>query len=235
MNVSVVIPTVNESATISQAIQRAWLAGASQVVVSDGGSDDETRAIANQLDCQVVSSPRGRGVQLNVGAEGACGDVLLFLHADNWLVAGAIDQIRLAMRKPCVQCGAFRQRIESAGLAYRLLELGNGLRVRVGGIPFGDQGIFVRRQLFFEVGGFPRVPIMEDVLLMKRLRCRTRPVLLNGPIHVSPRRWQQNGVFRQTVRNWLLQAALSAGIPPNDLARFYPTQTTRQPDCYNAH
>ena len=227
MKVSVVMPSVNEAATIGQAIQRAWLAGASQVVVSDGGSVDNTGEIANQHDCTVVTSPRGRGIQLNVGAEQACGDVLLFMHADNWLVVGAIDQIRSAMQNPRVQCGAFRQRIESNGFAYRLLELGNGLRARIRGVPFGDQGIFVRRRLFFDVGGFANVAIMEDVLLMQRLRCRTRPILLNGPIHVSPRRWQQNGVAAQTLRNWLLQVGLGLGIAPNELARFYPNHTHR--------
>ena len=225
MNVSVVIPTFNESSTIRAAVERAWLAGADQVVVADGQSEDDTCELARQTACDLICCDRGRGVQLNAGAERAWGEVLLFLHSDNWLPENAIAQIRTAMHSSFVQCGAFRQRIESPHMAYRLLEFGNGLRARVCGVPFGDQGIFLRRERFFSVGGFPNVPIMEDLVLMKRLRWQTRPILLPGPIHVSPRRWQQNGVVGQTVRNWMLQTRYSLGISPTELAKYYPAHS----------
>jgi rSAM/selenodomain-associated transferase 2 len=228
MDVSVIIPTLNEAATIRQAIHRAWAAGASQVVVVDGRSEDETYALAGQCDCDAICCNRGRGIQLNAGADLARGEVLLFLHADNWLSAGAVDQIRSTMQNPLVQCGAFRQRIESPDFSFRMVEFGNNLRVRFCGVPFGDQGIFVRHQLFRDVGGFPNVEIMEDMLLMKRIRCRTRPILLPGPLHVSPRRWQQNGVLQQTLRNWTLQVALTLGVAPHDLARYYPAPTAKR-------
>jgi len=107
------------------------------------------------------------------------------------------------------------------GIAYRLLERGNAVRAARLGLPYGDQGIFLRRSLFDRVGGFAEVAIMEDLLLMKRVRRLTRPVLLRGPLYVSARRWQRNGVVRQTARNWLLVAALHLGAKPERLAAWY--------------
>ena len=117
--------------------------------------------------------------------------------------------------------GAFSQRIDAGGLAFRLLEWGNARRARWLGLPYGDQAIFVRREAFFAAGGFPDVPLMEDVLLMQRLRRRAWPLLLPGPVHVSARRWQRHGVVRQTIRNWALLAAFASGISPERLARYY--------------
>jgi rSAM/selenodomain-associated transferase 2 len=169
----------------------------------------------------VIAAPRGRGVQQNSGAKTATGDVFLFLHADNWLSGNVADQMERAFRGSSRLHGAFHQRIDADGLAYRLLERGNAERIRWLGLPYGDQAIFVRRETFFAVGGFPEVPLMEDVLLMQRLRRRSWPLLLSGPVHVSPRRWQQHGVLRQTLRNWTLLVALTAGASPERLARFY--------------
>ncbi len=138
------------------------------------------------------------------------------------------------MAESQADCGAFRQQIEAEGLLYRWLERGNAWRVRRRGLPYGDQGIFVRRPLFEELGGFPDVRLMEDVLLMKALRRRAWPALLPGPLHVNARRWRRQGVIRQTIRNWLLLSAARAGVHPNRLARFYalhcPPEKQRPPD-----
>jgi hypothetical protein len=120
-----------------------------------------------------------------------------------------------------VSVGAFRQKITSPRPIYRWIEKGNAVRARCWGMPYGDQGIFVRRDTFFELGGFPEVPIMEDVIFMRKFRRRTRIVLLPGPLHVSPRRWEQSGPLTQTVRNWGLLVAERVGVPPRRLARWY--------------
>lgn len=153
--------------------------------------------------------------------------MLLFLHADNWLAPDAVEQIRRALTDEDAAGGAFRQRIEAEGAAYRLLERGNAWRARRRGLPYGDQGIFVRRDLFFQLGGFPEVDLMEDLLFMKRFRRVARPLLLEGPLYVDPRRWARCGVVRQTGRNWLLLLAARLGVSPNRLARFYPPHIER--------
>jgi hypothetical protein len=158
---------------------------------------------------------------LNAGAHVSQGDVLLFQHADNCLCQGAAAQIREALASPETPGGAFRQWIEASGWRYRLLEAGNACRVRWIGLPYGDQAIFLRRALFFELGGFPEVPLLEDLLLMQRVRRHGRVALLPGPLHVSARRWERYGVLRQTLRNWTLLAGFAAGIPLERLASYY--------------
>jgi len=222
LRVSVVIPALNEEACIQQAVEGAWDCGAWEVILADGGSRDRTLLLAERCGAEVLSAPRGRASQQNAGAARARGELLLFLHADNWLPRNAAEQITQACGDQAVLVGAFRQRIEATGRLYRMLESGNAWRARRLGIPYGDQGIFVRRDLFHRVGGFPDVPLMEDFLLMKRLRRFTRPVLLPGPLHVSARRWQRYGILRQTLRNWALVAAASLGVSPHRLASFYP-------------
>jgi len=154
--------------------------------------------------------------------------VLLFLHADNWLERNAIAQIRSALRDPSVLGGAFRQHIDAPGHCYRLLEWGNAARVRWRGLPYGDQGIFLRRTVFEQLGGFPQIELMEDLYLMRRLRRLARPVLLPGPLHVSARRWRRHGLIRQTLRNWALLTAERCGVSPDQLARYYPPHTSLQ-------
>jgi hypothetical protein len=147
--------------------------------------------------------------------------VLLFLHADCWLAPDAHLQLVEALFDERTLGGAFRQRIEARGLIYRLIERGNAMRVRIRKLPFGDQGIFVRRGIFQELGGFPDVPLMEDVLLMRKLRRLSRIPLLPGPLHVSARRWQKHGPVRQTLRNWSILTAEQLGASPDRLADFY--------------
>ena len=221
MRVSVIIPAINEAGALDRAVRSAWQAGADEVIVSDGGSSDETTSIAEREKCRIVYSARGRAVQQNEGARCAIGDVFLFLHADNRLGPEAVDQVRNYCQEPMVKSGAFRQQIEADGFAYRLLEHGNAWRVRWRGLPFGDQAIFIRREFFESLGGFPSVTLMEDVLLMKKARRQSWPRLLEGPVYVDARRWQRHGVVRQTLRNWALLAAYQLGVSPDSLARFY--------------
>jgi rSAM/selenodomain-associated transferase 2 len=220
LKVSVVIPAINEAACIRSAVSSALRAGALEVIVADGGSSDETRSLAHRAGARVIHARAGRAVQQNAGAQSSVGDVLLFLHADSELHAECIAQIRQsAMRRPL---GAFRQRIDAEGRLYRWIERGSAWRAARRGLPYGDQAIFLDRKLFYELGQFPNVPIMEDYLLMRQARRWQLPVLLDGPVLTSARRWQDHGVVRQTLRNMSLVLATRAGIPPRQLATWYP-------------
>lgn len=221
MSVSIIIPALNEGAIIFDVVRRAQATGPQEVIVADGGSQDATAALAESAGVKVLCTARGRASQQNAAARVAAGEILLFLHADTHLAADGVRQIERACADARVGCGAFRQSIDAPGFAYRLLERGNAWRAARRGLPYGDQGIFVRRALFDAVGGFPELKLMEDVFLMRQLRRRVWPVLLPGPLYVSARRWQRHGVVHQTLRNWSLLAAARAGVHPDRLARFY--------------
>jgi len=222
MRISVVIPALNEEELIRRAVTSSWDAGADEVLVVDGNSQDQTAEHASSCGAQVISGPVGRAVQQNLGAENSSGDVLLFLHADNWLDAAVGNQLRECMKERSVLGGAFRQEIDASGRLYRWLEYGNAARVNWRGLAYGDQAIFMRREVFDQLGRFPTVKLMEDLLLMRAFRKLSQPVLLPGPVHVHPRRWQRRGVVRQTLCNWALLSARAVGVAPDRLAQFYP-------------
>ena len=223
MQISVIIPAINESDGIERAVGRAWEAGADEVLVVDGGSSDATVKLARKRGAQVLSSERGRAIQQNLGAKHASGQILLFLHADNWLEPLACSQIRDVLSEPAVLGGGFCQKIDAPQWPYRWIERGNAWRVRCRGLAYGDQAIFMRAKVFDELGGFPEVKLMEDLLLMRQFRRLAQPALLPGPVHVHPRRWQRRGVIRQTLCNWSLVCAERLGVSPDRLANFYPS------------
>jgi len=222
LRISVIIPTLNEAGIIENTVRRADLLRPLEIIVVDGGSTDETLSLAKQAGACVVSAPRGRGRQLNHAASCAAGDVLLFLHADNWLDSDARTQIDEALADPHIAGGGFRQQIDAPERIYRWIESGNAWRARRRGLFYGDQAMFIRRDVFEQIGGFADVPLMEDVLLSRALRSCHATKLLPGPLHVSARRWKKHGVVRQTLRNWFLVSALTLGVSPERLARFYP-------------
>lgn len=221
MNVSVIIPCINEQTHVAAAIESAWRAGAAEVFVADGGSSDGSEQVAQAHSATIVRSTPGRARQMNAAANVASGDVLLFLHADCRLPAGAVAQIATALRDPKNIWGAFRQRIDAAAWIYRAIESGNGLRVRWQRLAYGDQAIFVRRENFVAVGGFDDQPILEDVLLSRKLSRLAPPQLLDSPVQVSPRRWIQRGPIRQTLRNWWLMGLFRLGTSPVHLSQLY--------------
>ena len=224
--VSVIIPALNESANIAAAVESARNAGVEQVIVSDGGSQDDTVEIAKKHGAQVIFSDPGRAIQQNAGAVEAHGEILLFLHADCQLPADAVTQIANLITEGRASFGAFRQEIDASGWGYRCLSAGNAARVRYLGLAYGDQGIFVKRELFQQVGGFPAEPLMEEVVLMKRLRENGPAALLTGPLKVDARRWQSRGIVTQTLRNWCMLAAFQLGVSPKKLVQFYPRHDT---------
>lgn len=219
MNLSVVIPTWNEASNLSVAL--GALGATTEVVVADGGSADATTEIAREAGARVVSCERGRARQMNRGAEVATGDAILFLHADARLDSGWDEAMRAALRDRAVVGGSFRLRVRSSGLALRLVALGSNLRARYLGMPYGDQGIFVRRSAFCDVGGFPDVPFLEDVLLIRKLRRLGRLRQAEVYLVTGPRHWEELGVLRTTLLNWAMVAAYLGGASPEALWPYY--------------
>ena len=223
-----IIPALNEAEQIEAAIVSAREAGAGEVLVADGGSQDETLSRALAAGAVTVSSPCGRSAQQNRAARQATGDVLLFLHADCRLPSTAAEQVAEVLGDARVVAGAFRQRIDAKGFGFRLLESGNAWRASWLRRPYGDQGLFVRKAVFQRLGGFPEVRFLEDLLLVRCLRTRGRLVLLPGPLLVSARRWQRHGLCRQTLRNWCILLAEKLGVSPDRLASHYGRHDRRE-------
>jgi len=214
---SVVIPTLNEERCVADAV--GSVRGEAEVIVVDGGSQDATVDAARRTGARVLESPRGRGRQLDRGARAAGGEWLVFLHADTRLEHGWSDAVR---GQPAdVVGGAFRFAVDSPRRAYRLIEAGVALRCRLFHLPFGDQGIFVRRAIYGMIGGFPPFPLMEDLAFARRLRRTGRMAFPPLRAFTSARQWERGGVMATTLRNLGLQALYAAGLSPERLARLY--------------
>lgn len=217
--ISVVVPTLNEVSCLAGTLAALRRLGECQIVVVDGGSDDGTVALASAADA-VLAGPRGRAAQMNHGAAHADGDVLLFLHADCRPEPGALESLRRVLRRHVAGC--FSMRVEAAGLAYRAIDEAATARVRLTGLAYGDQGLYLRRETFERVGGFPPLRFMEDVFISRRLRRLGRLGVSPRRVSVSDRRWRKVGVVRQTLTNWTLTALAMAGVGPDRLAGHYP-------------
>ncbi len=221
MNVSVVIPVLNEALKIEAVIESTRAQSPLEIVVVDGGSDDSTVARAAGADLILQSAP-GRAAQQNFGASKCVGDVILFLHADCHLGFGAISELAAVMQDETVVGGSFQQRIDDSSTIYRLVERGNNMRAQWCKWAYGDQGIFVRRSVFESLGGFREIPFMEDLLLSKQLKRYGKVTQLESTVTTSARHWQKRGVVRQTLMNWWLITLLHCGVSPNRLAKFCP-------------
>jgi rSAM/selenodomain-associated transferase 2 len=221
MSISIVIPTLNEAACIAGAVQSLRRQQPGEIIVVDGGSDDDTMALAGDADL-VLTTPPGRATQMNAGAACARGDGLLFLHADCTLEEHALDAAEALLRGTSVIAGCFSMRVQANGWTYRVIDGCASARVRLTGVIYGDQGLLLRRADFERLGGFPNVRFMEDVEFSQRLQREGRIVVLPQRIFVSPRRWQKAGIVRQTLRNWTLTALALGGVSPDRLAGSYP-------------
>ncbi len=224
MTLGIVIPTLNESSGLGGLLRDvAALDLPTDVVVVDGGSTDDTVAVGRAHGARMVSAPRGRAVQMNVGAAAAQGAWLCFLHADVRMPESARRALADAVRAEC-DAAVWRLTIDHRAGWARIMEWGARLRDRYGGLPYGDQGFLVRRAVFDTVGGFPTVPIMEDVALVRAVRARASIVRLDAPLVVSPRRWLRQGPYRTWLRNTALMVAYVAGVSPARLSRWYPAE-----------
>ncbi len=225
MSVGIVIPTLNEERHLPGILaDLARLDVARDVVVVDGGSEDATVEVAARAGVRLLRAPRGRAAQMNAGAGVVTGEWLCFLHADVRMPADARAALREAVERPGVEAAVWKLAVEGAGVWLRLVEAGALLRDRLGGLPYGDQGFLLRRSLFGAVGGFPSVPLMEDIALVRAVRRRARIARLPAALVASGRRWRREGRYRAWIRNALLVAAYLAGAPPERLARWYPPE-----------
>ena len=223
--VSIVVPVLNEADSIRSALARLSVlreAGA-EVVIVDGGSTDDTLANVRDLCDQLISAPRGRGSQMNAGANRASGVVLIYLHADTILPLGALNAVKQSIDRGAVW-GRFDVAIDGASRWFPLISFMMNFRSRWTGIATGDQAIFVARQAFLESGGFPDIPLMEDVSFCSSMRSRSRPACLSDKVITSGRRWEKNGVLRTILMMWWLRLRFFLGASPDKLALEYGYQ-----------
>lgn len=227
--ISIIIPVLNEAATIQETLTRFENASEVEVIVVDGGSRDETvaiatrvgKAIAKSLRIEVISAAAGRASQMNAGAAVATGDILLFLHADTHLPTSFDTLVRQALQNAGTVAGAFELRIDAQLRGLRLVEKMVNMRSHFLSMPYGDQAIFLKAATFHDLGGFPDLPIMEDFELMLGLRRQGRITIVPAPVVTSGRRWQKLGVVKTTLINQLIIAGYFLGVPPAQLVRWY--------------
>jgi len=220
---SIIIPVLDEGDGIAAALDAlAHLrAVGTEVIVVDGGSRDATVERAQLRADRVVLAKRGRALQMNAGAEGASGDVLLFLHADTRLPAEADRVVLNGLDQSRRVWGRFDVKIDGRSRLLPVVAWLMGLRSRLTGIATGDQAIFLRRDAFQAVGGFPAVALMEDIAICKRLKRLGRPLCLRACVTTSGRRWEKNGVLSTILLMWRLRFAYFLGADPKQLARQY--------------
>jgi len=220
---SIIIPTLNEAAEIAAtlgALQPLRARGC-EVIVADGGSADDTVALARPFADRVVAAERGRARQQNAGAAAATGGVLLFLHADTRLPPDADERVIDGLRRSGRGWGRFGVRLTGRHPGLRVIERMIGVRSRLSGIATGDQAIFVRRDWFERAGRFPDIPLMEDVALSRSLKRLGPPLCLRDTVATSSRRWEERGVMRTMVLMWRLRWAYWRGADPRELAEKY--------------
>ena len=223
MQISIIVPTLDEAAGIEAALRALGplRARGHEVIVVDGGSADATVALAGSLADRVIESERGRAPQMNAGARIARGEVLLFLHADTRLPAGADQLIEDGLRRSGSAWGRFDARIDSPRLLLAATAWLMNRRSRLTGIATGDHAIFVRRGDFEAVGGFRPIALMEDIALTRALARRARPLCLREPVVTSGRRWETRGVIRTILLMWWLRIRYLLGASPERLGRMY--------------
>ncbi|RMF93594.1 MAG: glycosyltransferase [Nitrospinota bacterium] len=231
MQLSIIIPTLNEETSLETTLKTLSHSPAAEVIVVDGGSTDQTLAIARQRGSRVLSAPRGRASQMNAGARAAHGDVLLFLHADTLLPPHFHREIEQALSHPQVIGGRFDVRFDpidphtlkewvQEGLLHLVAFLMN-LRSRWTHIATGDQAIFIRRRCFFQLGGYPELPLFEDIELSKRMKRAGEIACLRSKVTTSARRWRKQGVVRTILLMWCLRLLYFLGLSPHLLWKVY--------------
>lgn len=228
-SISVIVPVLDEEKILPHFLEQMDQFSVDELIFVDGGSCDNTAKILinwdkgskDQTRRIVISSPPGRAEQMNTGAKQARGDVLLFLHADSGFPPKGFEAIRLALQSNSTLGGAFRLRIDSPLFFLRVISAMANLRSSFLKLPYGDQGYFVRRDIFLKMGGYHSMPLMEDIDFIRRLKKCGRIILLKESISTSPRRWDRKGYYYTSFRNIILFVLYYLGVSPLSLAKWY--------------
>ena len=230
---SVIVPVLNEGdglARFLSALQPIKSAG-NEIIIVDGGSEDASVALLEGylrqgLISSLIRSAKGRARQMNEGAKTAQGELLLFLHADTRLPQSALASLRIFTDQGGLW-GRFDVQLDNAHWSFRMISWFINQRSRLTGIATGDQGIFVRRDIFEQLGGYPEQPLMEDIELSCRLKKQGRPFCITDPVLTSARKWQQHGTLRTIWLMWRLRASYALGVAPEILVKqYYPTSNS---------
>lgn len=217
---AVIIPALNEEKTVEAAVRSARRAGASEIIVADGGSSDATAARARDAGARVLDCPPMRSRQMNLGAAETGSSVLLFLHADSELPEGAADSVLNAVDRG-VRFGGFRIEFIERSPRLRVAAAMINARTSFTRCPWGDQAQFIAREEFDRIGGFREIPLMEDYVLAVQMRRETKTALLPAKVRTSGRRFLRKGLFLTALTNWTIIARFRAGADPAELARIY--------------
>lgn len=226
-DVSVILPLLNEASIIDKTLDRLMLgiqasALSIEVIVVDGGSQDDTVKKVRDRALPILQTHAARRArQMNIGAQAATGQSLLFLHGDTWLPEDFAAQIQQTLKLSGVTAGAFTLKIRGSELGLRWVERGVCWRSRLLQMPYGDQGLFMSAQVFHNLGGFPEMPIMEDFEMVRQLKQRGKIAVAPASVQTSARRWQKLGVVRTTLLNQILILSYLLGLPPATLAKWY--------------
>jgi len=221
MRISIIVPVLNEERAITATLESLTSLAMEEVIVVDGGSADHTREIVAESQAVLAFSPSPRSRQMNRGAEIASGEILLFLHADTRLPSSAVTDIRSAMQDSRFVGGRFDVKLDVASWRFQMIGRLINLRSRWTKVATGDQAIFVRRVVFEGLGGFPDLPLMEDIAFFQALKRQGKVACLRSRVVTSARRWEKEGVWLTVLKMWALRLLFLAGVSPTYLKRFY--------------
>ncbi|MCW8987051.1 MAG: TIGR04283 family arsenosugar biosynthesis glycosyltransferase [Gammaproteobacteria bacterium] len=223
MFVSIIIPALNEESSIKNLLQQLQVSRQQghEVIVVDGGSEDQTIAVSTLLADKVIQSDPGRAVQMNKGAVQASGDILWFLHADSVISENAIKNIQFNLNEQNKDWGRFNIKLSGLHYMFRIIEKMINFRSCLSSIATGDQGIFIKRKIFDDVGGYSNIPLMEDIDISKKLRAQSRSVCIKETLTTSSRRWEKNGILSTILLMWRLRFLYWLGISADKLASQY--------------
>ncbi|BES70885.1 TIGR04283 family arsenosugar biosynthesis glycosyltransferase [Marinobacter nanhaiticus D15-8W] len=231
LHVSFIVPVLNEAASIVVALGdlQGWREIGHEVIVVDGGSTDDTVALATPFCDQVIQASKGRASQMNAGAAVAGGEVVVFLHADTRLPLDALEHLQRFVDSPATW-GRFDVRLSGGQWIYRVIGGLMNLRSRLTGMCTGDQAMFVRRAMFQEVGGFEPLPLMEDIALSRRLLVLSRPYCVRSQVVTDSRRWEKHGPWKTILMMWRLRWRYWRGEDPASLAEVYYPDVSSKPE-----
>jgi rSAM/selenodomain-associated transferase 2 len=220
--ISIIMPVYNESSVLRDTLRKLVLTEHEELIIVDGGSSDNTLSIARDFTDKVFSTKTGRASVMNFGAHKATGEILLFLHADCVLPENAFDIIRNTLRDGSVSAAAFELSIGSTLFRFRIIESAANMRAKITRLIYGDQGMFLKKDLFTRIGGFADIPLMEDIEISKRLRKIGDIAFVKPPIQASPRRWLDEGLVYTTFRDWTIAFLFTfCNVSPHTLIKHY--------------